>query len=353
LKGKFFYKSALLFFVLAIILGYPLITVRSVSAGTQYVIKFATVAPEGSTWLKHMRALVKNIQAISGGKIGFRIYAGGIAGDELDVLKKIRINQIHSAAFSGVGLGQILPKVRVLDLPFLFRKYEEVDRVHHELESFFAEKFRETGFELLAWAEVGNVHLFSKKPIHTMRDLYRLKVWAWSGDPIAKATFAAMGINPIPLSYPDVTTALSTGMIDTVYAPPLAALVLQWYTSLNYMTALPLAHSTGAVLISSRYFQRLPQNLSSLLTSSFKDAMEDLTIDLRNQNKETIQLMRDSGLTVIPTPSRAALEEFYRIHDQIAQGLTGKIYPRETLEKVYGILKRSRSNPHEIYKVHR
>jgi TRAP-type C4-dicarboxylate transport system substrate-binding protein len=342
LKAKVLYKSVLFFFFLTINLGSQLITGRFVAAGTPYVIKFATVAPEGSTWLRHMRALEKDIRAKCGGKIEFRIYAGGIAGDELDVLKKIRINQIHSAAFSGVGFGQILPMVRVFDLPFLFRKYEEVDRVHHELESFFADKFRETGFELLAWAEVGNVHLFSKKPIHTIKDLYGLKVWVWAGDPVAKATFATMGINPIALSYPDVTTALSTGMIDTVYAPPLAALVLQWYHSLNYMTALPLAHSTGAVLISSRYFQKLPQNLSRLLKNSFSDEMQKLTVNLRSQNKETIQLMRESGLTVVPAPTGAALAEFYRIHDQVAQELTGKLYPKEILEEIYNILKRSR-----------
>ena len=87
----------------------------------KFWIKFATVAPEGSTWMKHMRRLDQTLKKKSKGEIGFRIYAGQIAGDEVDVLKKIRIGQLHCAAFSGVGLGQVLPMVRVLDLPFLFR----------------------------------------------------------------------------------------------------------------------------------------------------------------------------------------------------------------------------------------
>lgn len=311
-------------------------------AKSNYLIKFATVAPEGSTWLKHMRALDRDIREKSGGEMGFRIYAGGIAGDELDVLKKIRIGQIHSAAFSGVGFGQILPMVRVLDLPFLFRSYGEIDRVHRALQPFFAEKFKARGFELLAWAEVGNVHLFSKKPIRRLKDLGGLKVWTWSGDPIAKATFSHMGVNPIPLSYPDVTTALNTGMIDTVYAPPLAALVLQWHTHLNYMTELPLAHSTGAVLISSKYYDTLPEGLWRLLRSSFELAMGDLTDALRKQTGETMQLIRDSGLTVIPSPSGDALGEFYGIHDRVARDLAGKLYPKELLDTVYENLERPR-----------
>jgi TRAP-type C4-dicarboxylate transport system substrate-binding protein len=327
---------------LTICLSCQLMDAHAVAAASQYFIKFATVAPEGSTWLKHMRALDDTIRAKSGGKMGFRIYAGGVAGDELDVLKKIRINQIHSAAFSGVGFGQILPEVRVLDLPFLFRDYEETDIVHRELELFFEEKFREKDFELLAWAEVGNVHLFSKKPIRRIQDLSGLKVWTWSGDPIAKATFSLMGINPIPLSYPDVTTALNTGMIDTVYAPPLAALALQWYTSLNYMTELPLAHSTGAVLMSSKYFHTLPRDLAGLLRSSLKAAMEDLTAALRRQNQETMHLIGESGIEVIPIPSGNELREFYMIHNRVARDLAGTVFPRQTLDRVYEILKKPR-----------
>ena len=203
-------------------------------AAEPLTIKFATVAPEGSSWMNTMKELDKTIREKTQGQIAFRIYAGGVAGDELDALRKIRIGQLHSAAFSGVGFGQILPAVRVLDLPFLFRNYKEIDGVHKEMEGFFAEQFRQKDFELLSWAEVGNVHLFSQEPIRKVGDLAKLKVWTWSGDPIAKETFSAMGTNPIPLAITDVTTALNTGMIDTVYAPPLGAIALQWNLSVKY-----------------------------------------------------------------------------------------------------------------------
>jgi len=306
-----------------------------------YPIKFATVAPEGSTWVKRMRAIDKEIREKSGGRLGFQIYAGGIAGDELDVLKKIRIGQIHCAAFSGVGFGHILPMVRVLDLPFLFRNYQEVDLVHRELQPFFTEQFRKKGFELLAWAEVGNVHLISKKPIRTVNDLPGLKVWTWSGDPIAKETFVAMGVNPIPLAITDVTTALNTGMIDTVYAPPLGALALQWQRYLNSMMALPLAHSTGAILISSRSLRKLPEDLARLLRELLEKDMSELTTQLRDQTKEAVDVIRKSGLTIVPAPEGEALNQFQAIRTVVARKLTGELYPKELLERVYLILKRS------------
>jgi TRAP-type C4-dicarboxylate transport system substrate-binding protein len=332
-----------LVFFLGMLLAYPFIQVQDAVANPQYLIKFATVAPEGSTWIKYMKAIDKSVRKQSGGDLAFRVYAGGIAGDELDVLKKIRIGQIQCAAFSGVGFGQILPMVRVFDLPFLFRNYQEVDLAHRELSPFFTDEFRKRGFELLSWAEVGNVNLFSKKPIREVKDLSGLKVWTWSGDPVAKETFVAMGINPISLAITDVTTGLNTGMIDTVYAPPLGALALQWNTSMKYMMALPLSHSTGAVLISSGYFNELPQKLQRLLTSTFDRTMPDLTSELRKQSDQAIQLIRDNGVTILPIPKGTHLEGFYMIRDVVARKLSGEIYPKVLLERVHRILKRPSS----------
>jgi len=306
------------------------------------MIKFATVAPEGSAWIKHLKKLDNNIREKSNGKLGFRIYAGGIAGDELDILRKIRIGQIHCTGFTGVGFGQILPMVRVLDLPFYFNSYAETDLVHQEMRTFFSDQFRKKGFELLAWSEVGNVYLFSKKPIKRLKDLSGLKVWTWAGDPIAKATFAAMGVNPIPLAITDVTTALNTGMIDTIYAPPLGALALQWYTSMNYMLDLPLVHSTGAVLISSKHFQKLPKDLSTLLSDETADAMQKLTKEMRKQNIEAVQVIQDSGVSITPSPTGKDLEDFLNIHDRVSKKLTGKIYPKEILDKIDHLITKSR-----------
>ena len=311
-------------------------------AAEPLTIKFATVAPEGSTWMNSMKELDRTIREKTQGQVAFRVYAGGVAGDELDALRKIRIGQLQSAAFSGVGFGQILPPVRVLDLPFLFRNDKEIDGVHKDLEDFFAEQFRQKDFELLSWAEVGNVHLFSQEPIRKVSDLAKLKVWTWSGDPISKETFSAMGTNPIPLAITDVTTALNTGMIDTVYAPPLGAIALQWNLYVKYMTSLPLAHSTGAVLISKNFAQKIPAEHFKIIKDEFHRSMERLNLVLRKQTEESVALLEKGGIKILPAPEEADLKEFYKVHDRVAQALTGKVYPKEILDRVYDILKKNR-----------
>ena len=92
-------------------------------------IKFATVAPEGSTYLKVLREYADEVEKLTNGEVTFKIYPSQVQGDEKDVLRKIRVGQLHSAGFTGVGLGEILPEIRILELPMLYRNYEEVDYI--------------------------------------------------------------------------------------------------------------------------------------------------------------------------------------------------------------------------------
>ena len=110
---------------------------------------------------------------------------------------------------------------------------------------------------------------------------------------------------------------------------------------LNYMTALPLAHSTGAILLSQSFFDKLPARLSKLLIDEFEPAMADLTTDLRAQTKEAIGLLEKGGITIIPMPTGKDLEDFYKVHDEVAKDLMGKIYPKALLDRIYSLIGRT------------
>ncbi len=330
-------------FIFAVILSVFFLGSNICHAQKIYKIKFATVAPEGSIWVNYMKDLDKRLESKSNGRLRLLIYAGGIAGDELDVLKKIRIGQLHCAAFSGVGITEILPIWRVMDLPFQFRDMDEVRLVQSELKDLFTEEFREKGFEYIEWAEVGDVYLFSKKEIKTRNDLKGLKIWTWSGDPVSKRTFSIMGSTPISLAITDVTTAINTNMIDTVYAPPVGALAMQWNENMNYMTGIPIAHSTGAILISKPYFDKMPEDLAELFREEVKVSMKKLTDELQTQTIESIKVIRDKGIIISPAPEGNELQKFYDINNEVSSKLKGDIFPEELLDKVHNVLDKKRT----------
>jgi TRAP-type C4-dicarboxylate transport system substrate-binding protein len=309
----------------------------------KYIIKFATLAPEGSTWLKVMNEFNEEIQNLTGGKVKFKIYPGGIQGDEKDVLRKIKFGQLHSAGFTGVGLGEILPESRILDVPFLFMNNEEVDHITKILFDEFSSKFEQEGYILLGWTEVGFVYVYGNVPIRSLSALKGIKMWMWEGDPIAEATFKALGITPIPLSITDVLTSLQTKLIEAVYASPLAAVSLQWHTRIKYMMNVPLADAEGAVLISKKQFDKMPEEYQQILRTKGQEHMNRLVKLSREDNAKSIELMRKNGIQIVEIPEEN-LNEFIKAGIKARQNLVGKMYSKELLDKVENALADFRAN---------
>lgn len=294
------------------------------------IIKFATLAPEGSTWTNVLRDVDKELQEKSVGKIRLKIYAGGVSGDEKDVVRKMRINQIHCAAFTGVGLGEILSDVRIFDLPFFLREYKEIDNIRDKFTARFAEKFDEKGYIFLGWTEVGFVHFYSTVNIKTMNDLRSAKMWMWEGDPLAQALFDAIQLSPIPLSITDVVTSLQTGLVQSIYVSPLGIIALQWYPKVKYMLDIPMSNATGAILLNKNEFNKIPPELQELLKETFKVHTKRLIDIIRKDNEDSIGVLKDSGISIISmdSASNKQLEDAGLI---VRKTLTGKLYSEEFL----------------------
>jgi len=297
-------------------------------------IKFATLAPEGSTWMKVMKEFDRAVRQQSNGRLGFKIYAGGILGDEKDVLRKIRLGQLHAAGFTGVGMGEILPEVRILDCPFLFRSYDEIDYINTKFYQRFARGFEKKGYVLLSWAEVGFVYVFSKSPIRSIEDMRKIKMWIWEGDPVAEATFKAFNLHPFPLSVIDVMPALQANMIDGVYTSPLAAIALQWFTKVKYMMELPLANSAGAVLISKRKYDQLSPDLQKILSENARHYMAKLITLSRKDNAKAIETLKKSGINIVPISNKKTMLQYEEIGKKARRLLVGKLFSQQLLTEV-------------------
>ncbi len=308
----------------------------------EYTIKFATLAPEGSTWMNVMKEYDAAVRKESGGRLGFKFYPGGIAGDEKDVLRKIRIGQYQAGGFTGVGMGEIAPEVRILDTPFLFRNTAEIDYIYKKFTPQFEEAFEKGGFVFLGWAEVGFVYVFTQKPIYSVKDMQDVKAWMWEGDPIAQVSFKVLHLSPIPLSITDVNSGLQTGMINCVYSPPLAMIALQWFTNVKYMLDVPLANSSGAALIAKSYFDRLPQDLQQILLKNGQIYLPKLTAASRKDNFAAIKTLESKGIVLTHPKSKSELAYYYQTGQEARQMLVGKLYSEQLLDQVESALQEFR-----------
>jgi TRAP-type C4-dicarboxylate transport system substrate-binding protein len=313
-------------------------------AAPEYVIKFATLAPAGSTWMNLLQDWDRELRSKSGGRIGFKFYPGGVQGDEPEVLKKMRFDQLQGGAFTGYGIGRMYSPARVMELPFLFRDTGEIDFVRAQFDKTFREGFTANGYHLLGWMEVGFVHMFSREPLHSIEEMKSHRVWLWQGDPLGQAFFDASGISPVPLSIVDVYTSLSTGLIDTVYAPPLGAIALQWFTKTPYVSSVPLTNGMGALIVSKAFYDRLPADLQALLDDTGRSTGEKLIAASRIDNRKSIDTLRKHGLQFVEPGADMSEQALLALRDRAAAELVKSDYiPATVYDRVRSLLQQYRS----------
>jgi TRAP-type C4-dicarboxylate transport system substrate-binding protein len=304
------------------------------------VMKMATVAPEQSTWMRVMRECQEELRQSTNGEVELRLYPGGVSGDEKDVLRKMRFGQLAAGGFTGFGLGELVPWVRALELPFLMESPDDAAAALSAVRDTLEAVFLERGFEVLGWSAVGMVYIFSKEPITGLSELRKARVWLWEGDRLARKLFEEARASPIQVALPDVITSLETGLLDAVYASPLAALALQWFTKVNYMTDLPLTHSIGAVVVSRRFMEELSEPTGSIVRDIFRAHLARLDTLARRDQLEALAAVEDAGVQLASVPP-SEREAFRRLGRSVRQALAGKMLPPWLMETVEQAVKAS------------
>jgi len=326
-----------------IILGLALLAVfpAQPARAQNVILKLGTLAPEGTSWVKAFREINRELEQKTNKQISLRLFPGGILGDEEDMLRKVKVGQLQGALLTGGGLGLIFKDIKILAIPFLFQNYNEVDAALGKMDGYFQKGVEDNGFKSLGWTEQGFIYLFSKEPIKNSVDLRKGKVWIWEDTAMGRAVFKELGVNPIPLSIPDILMALQTGMIDTVYSSPLAALSMQWFTKVSYLTDVPLAYSAGAVVLQKSAFEKIPPLQRGIMEEIFKRNLEPLKDSIRKDNQKAIQVLTGKGIKVV-TPSPNDVKEFQAICIRGISTLGEEHFSKKALEEISSFLQNLR-----------
>ena len=309
------------------------------NAPAKEIIKLGTLATEGSAWGKTFSQMNAELRQKSGGELQLQFHWGR---DETDLVDLIKSRRLDSVSLTSVGLTQVLPAASIFQLPMLFSTYEELDYVRDNLTPRFSEQFEENGQVVLGWGDLGFIYLFSKNLIKTQTDLQKTRVWVMSIDPIAKVFAAAAGQEPVLLPFEGVLSSLSENEIQTVYTSPLACIVYQWQTQIKYMTDLRLAAGVGGTIMDKRRFDKLSREHQRLLREITEKYHEQLKIIIRQSNEESIQILKDQGVQVVPVLPQER-QKWRQMAEQVQNQLVGQLYERELLEEVRGLIKQYRA----------
>lgn len=261
-------------------------------------IKIATVAPDGTAWMREMRAGADALKKRSEDRVEIKFYPGGVMGDEPAVLRKIRIGQLQGGALTGGELSAVVKDAQIYSLPFLFKTQNEVDKVRAQLDPLLKKSFEQAGFEAVGISGGGFAYLMSVKDIKNKDDLKAAKVWVPQGDRIAEAGFKAGGVTPIPLPLADVYTSLQTGLIDTVANTPAGAIAFQWHTKLKHMVDLPLTYVVGILVIDKKALEGLSTDDRKAVNDEIGAAFARLEKINRDDNMQARGALEKQGVTI-------------------------------------------------------
>ncbi len=286
-------------YTLLLCTGLILSSVPVQPAAAATVLKIATVSPDGTTWMRLMRAGAKEIAQRTGDRVQFKFYPGGIMGNDESVLRKIRIGQLHGGAVTGGSLIGLYPDNQLYGMPFLFRSLEEVSYVRQRMDPQLIQGLQAQGLISFGFAEGGFAYLMSAAPVRTLAELRAQKVWVPPMDELSIDAIKRASISPIPLQLPDVLTALQTGLINTVTTSPIAAIALQWHTKVRYLTQTPLSYFFATLVVDAKAFNKVSPADQQIVREVMGKAFVEIDATNRADNASAMAALAQQGIEFV------------------------------------------------------
>jgi len=289
--------------------------------------KLASLAPDRSVWASVLSEMGAEWKEATDGRVTLRIYPSGVAGDDPDVVRKMRIGQLHAGTITQAGLTEIDPAFNLFNTPLFFESYEEYFYVLEQIQPALEKILNDKGFVLLHWAHGGWVHLFATKRVESVADLKRLKLFVWAGSDRMVRWWKDAGYKPVPLAFTDVAISLQTGMIEAMPNTPLAALSFQNYRSTPYMLGMGFAPFLGATLVTTKAWARLDGSDRSAIMAAVEKAAERFRTEVPEQDAVATTEMEKRGLTVISVEDPAMLQEWRAEAENFASAMREDFVP--------------------------
>ncbi len=318
--------------VLSLLASLALLSTPAAQAQAQaIVIKLGTSAPQGSPWHKLLKEAAQGWDNISSGRVKLKIFAGGTMGNEGDMVTKMKLGQLQSAALTSIGLHEITPEPMVLDLPMFLETREQKESILAVYAPKLEAALLAKGYVVLNWSEIGFVRFFSTQSRNTLAKMQAGKLFVWDGDPASAAAWKAGGFNSVVLSATDIIPSMQTGLIDTVAYPPAVALAIRLNDKAKYMSDLKWSSLTGAMVVTKKAWDQVPPELRPSLLKVARQLGQQTVQDARKTEDDSIAKMKMQGLTEVTISDKPAWRK--KVEDTYGV-IRGKVVPEGTFDEV-------------------
>lgn len=309
------------------------------------VLKIGTLAPERSPWGNVFRVWQRAVNDRSKGELQLQFFFTGTQGDEVAMVGKIRTGQLDGAAVTAYGLGTIYKHVLVLQMPGVFKTWQQLDAARAKIQPKLEPEFDKQGFKILGWGDVGEAHLMTRgfkvlKPSDLRPDPganRNPRVYAIVGDQIAPKLYETLGVSFQKVTVPEILPALTSGNINVLNAPSLAAEQLQWAQQADHINERTTGFGIGALVFSSAKYNALPEHLRDILKETGDVTGKALTNRIRNEDKAAFNRLKARMTTYSSSPAEAA--EWDKVFADTRAKLRGAVFDAALFDEVMAAAK--------------
>ncbi len=297
-------------------------------------IKIATAYPEGTLAVKSLRAVAKEVQASTNGEVKIKIYSSGSMGDGDAVKRKMKIGQLHGTLSPSSEWTQAFPAIRVYGQPFYFETNDSALNARDALDSEVLESANQAkDYYLAGIVDGGMSYVLSRQPVSSLEQLKQIKLWL-PDDPAIRFYADEFGLDFINLNLGEVGTALQTGALDALIAPPSAAITLRWHTGVKYITPMPVMYSMGVLVLSSKSLKGLSEPNKEILLQVISKHLNKLDENNRRQNSAAFDALTNQGISTTKPTAANILEIKTKAYDVWQKAVKNDWVPEHLFESL-------------------
>jgi TRAP-type transport system periplasmic protein len=298
-----------------------LVTISGSAFAADYTIRLSH--GDNETNPTHLTAVrfQELVDEYTDGQVEVVIFPSNQLGSEEEVVRAVRSGSIQAQIPAMANVHPVAPSVGVLLLPYLFESSEEAHAGLDALLPALNERVTaEAQIRFLGILEKGfRVLTNSRRPVERIEDLQGLKIRV-PPNQISIRTFQSWGLEPIPMGWAEVFTAMQQGVLDGQENPYTTAQTSNFYEIQKYITEIHYQIWTGPLLISDRFMNGMSEELQDAVARAGFEAVQHGREESAKQTEEAMTFLTEKGMTLSGAPqdeekwseaARATWPEFY------------------------------------------
>jgi TRAP-type transport system periplasmic protein len=240
------------------------------------------------------------IQAKTAGRYVCQHFPSSALGGEREMTEGLQIGTVDAANLTTGPLGNFVPEVRVLDLPFLFRDYDHARKtLDGAIGQDLLSKFSSKNLVALAWTENGFRHMTNnKRAITKPADAAGLKMRTMENK-VHIEGYRAFGIQPTPMAFPEVFGALQQGTVDGQENPIPVILASKFSQVQKHLSLTGHVYSPAVLMVSPRMWSKIADADKPLFIDASKKAAVAQRKKVNDDETNGVMQLEKSGMSVV------------------------------------------------------